>query len=249
MLHLILDFSTNNVFYKFLGFVKILNITLSSGPTQINWINNNLDNAIKIKPCAQDSLKKLSSSNIGKEIYERERCAIAYVSGNDRSIDPDNPTEKRRINEALPLMQALAQYFIEAKLGIKTIKTIRDEHLFELAGFKQKLDKKLLAKITIGKDLGNINALLEEKFRKDFLLLSFKIRRSDNEVNSNLFFNEVKYVQKGNISIRYASLNQQIAVELQLDFFHEKVEYDRKSSFRAKHSEDLVAYHNIIKQA
>jgi hypothetical protein len=239
----------NNIFYKFLGFVKILNITLKSSSDHIDWINNNFGNAIKINPWAQDFLRKLSSTDIGKDIYERGRCAIAHANEKDYSVDPDDPRDRQRIYETLPLMQALAQYFIETKLGIKTIQTIKNEHLFELAGFKQKLDKKLLAKIIKGKDLKNINSLLEEKFSKDFPVLSFKIRGIDNDINANLLLSKVSYIDNGLTLIKYTSSDQKIMVQLYLNFLKEKVVYDWKSRFNVRDSEDLEAYSNIVKQA
>jgi hypothetical protein len=52
-------------------------------------------------------------------------------------IDPDDPTDSRRLWSERPIMLALAERAIEQKLGVETSLTVYRKHFYELAGFKR----------------------------------------------------------------------------------------------------------------
>jgi hypothetical protein len=51
-------------------------------------------------------------------------------------VDPDDPQDTERLARDLPLMKAVAEYAIEHELGVRSMRTIWREHLYELAGFR-----------------------------------------------------------------------------------------------------------------
>lgn len=111
--------SVNSTPFAFLSFFKILNIKHGGGPAQKNWINQNIQH-LWYSP-AVDRLKELRQAvpDIGKYLYEEGRCAVAHAHG-DILVNPDNYTDKRRMESDLKLIKELAALFIERELGVLT---------------------------------------------------------------------------------------------------------------------------------
>ena len=109
--------SVNSVPFAFLSFFKVLNIKYGAGGGQKDWINNNLEH-LWYSP-AVDRLNELRQveNDIGKYLYEEGRCAVAHAHGNPL-VNPDNYSDKRRMENDLKLMQELAALFIEKELGV-----------------------------------------------------------------------------------------------------------------------------------
>lgn len=72
-------------------------------------------------------------------MYHSGRCAVAHAYDKNQRVNPDNPIESIRLSQDLPIIKALAEYFIEYELGLKSRKTIWKEHLYELNGFRDSL--------------------------------------------------------------------------------------------------------------
>jgi len=111
--------SLNSVPYTFLGFFKIISILSSSGIAQKKWINNNL-HRVKYDP-AINSLNKLkkTKTDVGSYLYHQGRCAVAHAFSKN-IINPDNFDDKRRLEDDLELMKALAEIYIETEFNIRS---------------------------------------------------------------------------------------------------------------------------------
>lgn len=109
--------SVNSVPFAFLSFFKVLNIKYGAGASQKDWINNNLE-YLWYSP-AVDRLNELRQveNDIGKYLYEEGRCAVAHAHGNTL-VNPDNYSDKRRMESDLKLMKELAALFIEKELDV-----------------------------------------------------------------------------------------------------------------------------------
>ncbi|MCG9745977.1 methylamine utilization protein MauJ [Shewanella sp. Isolate8] len=124
--------SVNSVPFAFLSFFKVLNIKYGAGAGQKDWINNNLEHLL-YSP-AVDRLNELRQveNDIGKYLYEEGRCAVAHAHGNPL-VNPDNYSDKRRMESDLKLMKELAALFIEKELGVLSDssfwKSLRESHL------------------------------------------------------------------------------------------------------------------------
>ena len=124
--------SVNSAPFAFLSFFKVLNINYGAGTGQKDWINNNLEH-LCYSP-AVDRLNELRQveNNIGKYLYEEGRCAVAHAHGNPL-VNPDNYSDKRRMENDLKLMKELAALFIEKELGVLSDisfwKSLRESHL------------------------------------------------------------------------------------------------------------------------
>jgi hypothetical protein len=111
--------SVNSVPYQFFGFVKVLNLRFKGGE-QERWINDHLDDVREPVAIHRLGVLRTSNRNIGKYLYRDGRCAVAHALGTRRVVNPDDPRDIERLREDLPLMQALARFFIESELGVNT---------------------------------------------------------------------------------------------------------------------------------
>ena len=111
--------SLNSVPYTFLGYFKILNISFSLGSDQKRWINDNLHHVIWTPETDRINELKTTESDIGAYLYHQGRCAVAHAFSNE-IVNPDNYDDKRRLDDDLRLMKALASLCIETEFSIKT---------------------------------------------------------------------------------------------------------------------------------
>lgn len=111
--------SANSAPFRFLSFFKILNIRHASGAAQENWINGHLSSIARGR--AADRLRELQAqhSDVGKYMYVQGRCAVAHANASP-IVNPDNYVERRRLEADLPLMQELAELFIEIEFGVRS---------------------------------------------------------------------------------------------------------------------------------
>ena len=127
--------SLNHVAYQCLSFFKILNIFLSTGSRQKDWINAHIADVSDAEAKKRISAIQSQHGDVGEYLYSSGRCAIAHA-GEAPTADPENPTDIRRLGEDLPLVRALAEVAIEKEFGIKSSATVYREHLYELEGFR-----------------------------------------------------------------------------------------------------------------
>lgn len=141
----------NSVAYQCLSFFKILNITFGKGKGQIDWINANIGDARKREPFSTQDWERRAGfdpkvDSPGSYLYVSNRCAIAHAN-NDPLIDPDDPEDRQRLANDLPMVKALAEHFIEQEFGVKSESTIWREHLYELQGFTERFGPALVGRI------------------------------------------------------------------------------------------------------
>ncbi|MEO8358728.1 MAG: methylamine utilization protein MauJ [Vicinamibacteria bacterium] len=132
--------------YELLGYFKIVNILADKGAQQKAWIKNTLS---QIKDHdALGRIRKLQElePDIPHYLYESGRCAVAHAH-NDPVVDPDDPEDRHRVRQDLPLARALAEYAIEYALGVKSRLTIHREHLYQLAGFRDIFGAELVGRL------------------------------------------------------------------------------------------------------
>lgn len=124
----------NHVAYQCLSFFKILNILRAKPADQIAWINQTIPQISNWDAKQRISLLQQTENDLGGYLYGSNRCAVAHAGGQP-TADPEDPKDLRRLQDDLPLVQALAEYAIEHDFGVKSSTTIYREHLYELEGF------------------------------------------------------------------------------------------------------------------
>jgi hypothetical protein len=132
----------NHPAYAFLSFYRVLEVAVP-GKKRGDWIAAGLD---EIKDhFANQALAELRKrvDDIGLHLRESGRHAIAHA-GNDPIINPDDPSDMRRLSSELPVVRALAELAIAKELGVETAQSVWEKHLYELAGFKQIIGQDIL---------------------------------------------------------------------------------------------------------
>jgi hypothetical protein len=133
----------NHPAYAFLSFYRVLEAAVPAKQRR-GWITDHID---KIRDQrAKQALAALRASGVADvavHLAESGRHAIAHA-GKEPVIDPDNPSDIRRLSTELPIMAALAELAIEKELGVETSHTVWEKHLYELEGFKKIFGPELL---------------------------------------------------------------------------------------------------------
>ena len=134
--------SINSVPYSFLGYWKIVSLLYSDGSIdQTNWLISTLGKLTEYRALQRLNELKATGATIEQivkgHLYGSRRCAVAHAT--TQTINPDDPSEEADVSKDLPLIKSVGEYAIEYEFGVKPLATFYKEHLYELAGFKQKL--------------------------------------------------------------------------------------------------------------
>jgi len=207
--------NANSVPFQFLGFYKIINVLYESGRDQKNWINSTIP---KITDhLALERLKEIRqlTSDVGSYLYESGRCAVAHAYAQP-VIDPDDPEDTKRLNQDLPVIQALADAVIDRELGVRSKCSYRNEHLYQLAGFRD----------LIGAEIANRLKAGEKTDIQTLPRLSLRVRSRENYPSFESMRTEVVTVEAGRVWIRCSSDDGLIQILLGLDFPREFLLFD-----------------------
>lgn len=109
--------SVNSPPFGFLSLFKILNIRHSSGPAQAKWINDHLSDIWYQPAVARLCEIQANHRDVGHYMYVQGRCAVAHANSSPL-VNPDNYSDRRRLESDFPLMKELAALFIERELGV-----------------------------------------------------------------------------------------------------------------------------------
>lgn len=128
--------SMEHVVYACLSFLKILNVQFATSKPQKDWINQAVVSVRGNQ--AQKRLDELRQieADIGSYLFDSARCAIAHAFASPL-VNPDDPSDDRRLRQDYPLVKELAVIAIEQEFGVRSPSTVYAEHLYELAGFKE----------------------------------------------------------------------------------------------------------------
>ncbi len=213
----------NSVAYQCLSFFKILNILLPDSKTQKAWIDANIADARKLDPhSTRDWEAKIgldpAKDTPGSYLYVSNRCAVAHAFNNPL-IDPDDPDDRRRLANDVPMVRVLAEHFIEQEFGVKSDMTIYREHLHELQGFKDLFGQALVVRIIAR----------EEVPVADFPAvpaLSVRLAFRGRFVSLEGMAVEVVDCADGKVNLALSSAGDLASVMLVLDFSDERLDFE-----------------------
>lgn len=208
----------NHPAYSFLSFFRVLEVAFPSSKPLVTWANANITSVQGHRVAeALAELKANGIVDIGAHLYESGRCAVAHANRMP-IVDPDDPSDMRRMQSELPIMTALAQKAIEEKLGVKSSQTVYREHLYELAGFKEILGPDTVDRVTRGEQIMDARVV-------DVPDISIMIRtREPYKPLSNLSITALN--QTGKIlHLRFESKASDVAIRFQLDFGAERLNF------------------------
>jgi hypothetical protein len=209
--------------YSFLGFFKILNIGLPNGKGQIDWTNVAIPNIKDHRAVERIAELQVSEPNLGEYLYASGRCAVAHAFA-DPVVNPDDSTDTLRLVRDLPVARALAEYFIETNLGVKSYSNVLSEHRYELAGFAAILGDGLVARLKSGEALAATEC-------PAFPPLNIRIDESDDTTLSNLVVTKIGSAP-GTLILFCASSDARLRLTLALDFANERLIFDPERDVR-----------------
>ena len=151
----------NHPGYAFLSSYRVLEVAIPDAKKQMEWIDENVDKVTHVAKDALAALRKTGIIEIGKHLYGSGRCAMAHAN-RDPIVDPDDPTDLRRLGAELPIIIALAEHAIETLLGVETSLTVWQTHLYELAGFKPLLGSDIIEYLKRGEQIPDGTNLQQE---------------------------------------------------------------------------------------
>jgi hypothetical protein len=148
--------SLNHAGYAFLSYFKILETAFPEPPKRVEWMTATISNldGFGVKEALGHIRAEgaVTAEAISKHLFVSGRCAVAHAATTP-VIDPDDPSDLRRLGSELPIMQALAVRAIEEAFGVETRGTNTRKHLYELAGFKAIIGPDIVANVRSGPPL------------------------------------------------------------------------------------------------
>jgi hypothetical protein len=110
----------NHPAYAFVSFYRVLEC---AGVNSDEWINGALDEVSEHKAKEVRVRLRGKIANVGSHLRDSGRNAAAHAR-DEPIVDPDDPSDARRLRSELPLMSALASLAIERVLGVRTTQTV-----------------------------------------------------------------------------------------------------------------------------
>lgn len=203
--------------YAFLGFTKILNM-MGKSKAQKAWINQAIPKLIRNRDYEASRRIAQLSGDLGEYIYNDGRCAVAHAE-TGTVVNPDLVTDERRLAEDMPVVRALAEYFIEYELGVKSQETVWHEHLYELDGFRSVLGPVIVGEYKARRDV-DVSALPQ--------LPPLGLRIRDGETLKSLtdLAATWRVSVNGSLCLQLANAEWPVLVNMRLNFAEERLGFD-----------------------
>lgn len=202
--------------FSFLTFYRVLERAFPDGKVRAKWMRDAVERLSDHQ--AQRALDKVRANiegDIGHHLFASGRCAIAHARG-DPTINPDEPQHLKRLQQELPIMEALASTAIEEQLSVKTSHTIWEEHLYELRGWKSALDMNLIENCFSGVS-SSTDAILQ------IPSISVRLRRKDPFPPFEKMIPIGWNIEDQKLVLVFGSKNQFVRLKLILDFVKERM--------------------------
>lgn len=102
--------------YAFLSFFKVLESQFRPAQRK-EWIAKNLD---VLDGDAGKRVAELRAAgvDVNEHLYKSGRCAVAHASLDEAIVDPDLPSDRRRIRDDLDIIAALAERLVRVDLAV-----------------------------------------------------------------------------------------------------------------------------------
>jgi hypothetical protein len=103
--------------YAFLSFYKVIESQFSDSRKKVAWITSSID---KLKDRAAQRVAELRKVGIdvSRHLFESGRCAVAHASLNGEIVDPDIPSDRRRLSADLVIIEGLARMYLGEDLNV-----------------------------------------------------------------------------------------------------------------------------------
>ena len=102
--------------YSFLSFFKVIESQFTSEDRK-DWVSKNLD-ALDGEAAKRISALRAEGIDVNHHLYQSGRCAVAHASVGGNIIDPDIPTDRKRIAADLDIISALARRYVKVDAAV-----------------------------------------------------------------------------------------------------------------------------------
>lgn len=143
--------------YAFLSFYKVIESQFSNPRSKVEWISAALDRLTNDAGKRVAALRE-AGVDVGRHLFESGRCAVAHASLEGEIVDPDIPSDNRRLAEDLVIMEGLAGMYIHEELQVPNSRSLyrsRDR----LAPWDSLLPEETLKALRRGETPKNCNEL------------------------------------------------------------------------------------------
>jgi len=103
--------------YAFLSFYKVIESQFSDSNKKVAWISATIDKLTDSAGKRADELRQ-EGADVSRHLFESGRCAVAHASLEGEIVDPDIPSDRRRLSEDLVIMKELARLYIRNELQV-----------------------------------------------------------------------------------------------------------------------------------
>lgn len=216
----------NHSGYSFLSFFRALEVTIPIGQARGAWVTANIDRIHGHRAqAALQELKAVVAGDIGTHLRQSGRHAIAHAQSYP-IINPDDPRDAQRLQNELPIIEALAVLAIEEHLGIQTRHRAWEEHLYELRGWKKFLAPEIIAE-SLKDEPADLNAVV------DLPLIDLRLRLSEPFPALERMAPTGIWASDKRVMLAYRSGDDLIELILGLNFGEERLEFDLDGSLTA----------------
>ncbi len=223
--------------YSFLSFYKIINLVKKTGKQQKSWVKKNIN---RLNATHQKRINEIQNDGtaIDEYLYESCRCAVAHA-GIDPTINPDNPEDSIRLQKDLPIIRALSKVMIKDHYNIQTRSDVYNDHLYELAGFKEIINDSILDKI-------KNNELVSRRELEWDTRISIRLW-CDKRYNLLEGLNvKTKKINEGIVELQAYSDDNLFSIPVYLDFNQERLYIDYENPRLPKPLNKIATNHIII---
>jgi len=227
--------SLENPFYSFFSLYKAFTIAISDKKHRGVWMNankGNIDDHLAIKRLNE---LEFEGCDVGEYLYSGCRHAIVHAD-EEPFVNPDLSEDLIEISKNLSLIRNYVELALEESFGIKRLKIIYKEHLYELNGFKDIVDSEVYSTLKAGGVLGqDLTFNIPDNLR-------FVARRNQDFYVLEPFNADAYSLIEGDVILQFRSTNKLIKIRIYLDFQNEKLRFDPLRDFdivsnRSDHTE------------
>lgn len=110
--------------YAFLSYFKVVESQYQNGSGRAEWFTKNLDYLTEDRAVSRIAELRADGEDVGRHLYGSGRNAVAHASFGGDIVDPDTPSDRRRIAADLVLMRELARRYIADELRVPTASSL-----------------------------------------------------------------------------------------------------------------------------
>lgn len=241
--------SLDNPFYAFLSLYKVISVLFPNGKERGTWIADTLDRLDSRRAEERRDQLRAESRDVG--LYLRDECrhAVAHAESTPY-VNPDEIDDHFRFTQDLPLLRNLAELAIEERTEIRRPQTEWNEHLYELAGFKELFPADVVSTLAKSEGLPDGTTVeLPDRY-------TIVARRGPEAVALSDMEPEIIGQVAGGLVMDFVNKDATIQIRTEIAFSDERLRFDplqgigftpdRSNSQRIEHEIDVLKFSRCI---